>query len=89
MAVRRRLVISGEVQGVFFRDSTRAAAEAAGIAGWVRNREDGRVEAVLEGDEGAVERVAAFCRSGPELARVAGVEVTEEAPEGLGGFEIR
>ena len=89
MAVRRRLVISGEVQGVFFRDSTREAAEAAGVAGWVRNREDGRVEAVLEGGEAAVERVAAFCRSGPDRARVTEVEESDEAPEGLSGFEIR
>ena len=82
-------MISGEVQGVFFRDSTREEAEAAGVAGSVRNLEDGRVEAVLEGEPEAVERVAAFCRRGPERARVSGVEEHEEVPEGLSAFEIR
>ena len=89
MGVRRRIIVSGRVQGVFFRDSVRREAAAGGVAGWVRNLEDGRVEAVLEGDAGAVARVAAFCREGPARARVDGVEEHEEPPEGLEGFDVR
>jgi acylphosphatase len=86
---RRRVVVSGRVQGVFFRDSTRDEAMAAGVAGWVRNCEDGKVEAVFEGDEAALERMVEFCRSGPGRADVRDVEVSEEEPEGLSGFEVR
>jgi acylphosphatase len=89
MATRRRVTVSGRVQGVFFRDSTRQEAEAAGVAGWVRNRPDGTVEAVFEGGEGAVERLVGFCRQGPGSARVEAVEVVEEPAEGLQTFEIR
>lgn len=87
--VRLRLVIHGRVQGVAFRASTVDAARAAGVDGWVRNRPDGCVEAVLEGGSDAVERVARFCAQGPRLARVTRVERVEEAPEGLAGFGIR
>lgn len=87
--VRRRLVVSGRVQGVFFRDSTRAKAEAEGVSGWVANRSDGSVEVVLEGPPAAVEEVAAYSRRGPERARVEHVEEREEPPEGLDGFAIR
>jgi acylphosphatase len=87
--VRRRVVIHGDVQGVFFRDSTRERAESQGVSGWVRNRDDGAVEAVLEGEPRAVERVIEFVRSGPRQAEVAEVEVSEEEPEGLSGFEVR
>jgi acylphosphatase len=87
--VRRRVVVHGRVQGVFFRDTTRRIALEAGVAGWVRNAPDGTVEAVLEGDANAVERVAAFCRRGPAGAVVEDVEVTDEEPEGLRGFQIR
>ena len=86
---RRRVVVSGQVQGVFFRDTTRRRAEAAGLAGWVSNRPDGAVEAVFEGDEDAVDQLVDFCRRGPSRAEVASVEVVEEDPEGLTGFQVR
>ncbi len=87
--VRRRLVVYGGVQGVFFRDSTRERARAEGVVGWVRNRADGAVEAVLEGDPQAVERVVSFCQTGPPQAEVRRVECHEEEPEGATGFEVR
>jgi acylphosphatase len=87
--VRRRVRVHGQVQGVFFRDSTRERAQAAGVGGWVRNCSDGSVEAVLEGDPGAVEQMLEFCRGGPPSAEVRRVEVAEETPEGLRGFEVR
>jgi acylphosphatase len=87
--VRRRVIVSGLVQGVFFRDSTRREAERLGVAGWVRNREDGTVEAVFEGEPGAVEAAVAFVREGPRHARVQDAEVVEEPDEGLRGFEVR
>jgi acylphosphatase len=74
---------------VFFRDSTRDRAQAAGVAGWVRNCSDGSVEAVFEGDPRAVEETLEFCRGGPPSAEVRRVEVAEETPEGLSGFEVR
>jgi acylphosphatase len=86
--IRRRVVIHGWVQGVFFRDTVRRRARAAGIAGWVRNNGDGTVEAVFEGEAGAVERLIEFCRQGPRGARVDRVEVTSEDPEAESGFEI-
>ena len=86
---RRRVVVHGDVQGVFFRDSTRKEARAAGVAGWVSNRPDGAVEAVFEGTEEAVERLVAFCREGPSTASVVRVEETVESPEGIAGFEVR
>lgn len=82
-------MIAGRVQGVFFRDSTEKRAQSEGLAGWVRNRDDDTVEAVFEGEAHAVERMVGFCREGPDLAQVRDVEVTEEEPEGLGGFEVR
>jgi acylphosphatase len=87
--VRRRVVVHGQVQGVFFRDSTRERAQAHGVAGWVANRPDGTVEAVLEGSEEAVGRVVRFLESGPPSAEVDRVEVSEETPEGLDGFSVR
>jgi acylphosphatase len=87
--IRRRVVIHGWVQGVFFRDSVRRRARVAGIAGWVRNNWDGTVEAVFEGEAGAVERLIDFCRQGPRGAQVDRVEVIDEDPEGFSGFEIR
>lgn len=74
---------------MFFRDSTCRQASARGVSGWVRNRPDGTVEAVFEGDREAVEAMIAFCREGPRGARVEGVDVTEEQPEGLSGFQVR
>jgi acylphosphatase len=88
VTVRRRVVVHGRVQGVWFRDSTRQRARAHGVSGWVRNRGDGAVEAVLEGPPDAVERVVTFLRTGPSRARVERVEVSDEAPEGLRGFQI-
>lgn len=87
--IRRRVIVRGRVQGVWFRGATREAALRAGVAGWVRNRPDGSVEAALEGPAAAVERVLTFCREGPPAARVDEVRVEEEPPEGLRGFEIR
>ena len=87
--IRRRCVVSGRVQGVFFRDSTRRQAEKSGVAGWVRNREDGTVEAVFEGDDDAVARIVEWVREGPGHADVERVEVAEEEPEGLSGFQVR
>ena len=81
-------MVSGRVQGVFFRDSVRRRAEAVGVAGWARNTEDGTVEAVFEGDRQAVDELVEFCRRGPSRAEVATVEVVEEEPEGLSGFEV-
>jgi acylphosphatase len=86
--IHRRVVVRGQVQGVFFRDSTREQARAAGVAGMARNLEDGAVEVILEGSPGAVERVLDFCRTGPRQAEVREVEVNEGDPQGLEGFEI-
>jgi len=87
--MRKRVVVHGRVQGVFFRDSTRRRAQAAGVAGWVANRPDGTVEAVLEGDADAVESLVRWLRDGPRGADVERVEVEDGEPEGLTGFDIR
>lgn len=86
--MRRRVVVHGHVQGVFFRDSVRRLAEHHGVAGSVRNTRDGTVEVVLEGDGPAVERLVDFCRRGPRGAAVERVDVQEEEPEGLTGFRV-
>jgi acylphosphatase len=85
---RRRVVVQGHVQGVFFRETTRRRALAAGVSGWVRNRPDGKVETVFEGELEHVDRLVAFMRDGPRGARVDWVDVEAEEPEGLSGFEI-
>jgi acylphosphatase len=87
--IRRRVLVSGEVQGVFFRDTCRRVARQQGVAGWVRNRPDGRVEAVFEGDAESVEHLVSWARRGPSRARVAAVDVHDEPVEGLAAFEIR
>ena len=87
--IRRRVVIQGLVQGVFFRDTVCRAAAAAGVRGWVRNTRDGTVEAVFEGEPTAVERLVTLCHRGPSGARVERVEVAAEEPVGVVGFEIR
>jgi acylphosphatase len=87
--VRRRVVVHGAVQGVFFRDSTRREAERRGAAGWVANRADGSVEAVFEGEPDAVRALVEFCHEGPRGADVRRVEESEEEPEGLTGFTVR
>jgi acylphosphatase len=81
-AVRVRVVVSGRVQGVFFRATTRDRAASLGLTGWVRNRRDGRVEAVFEGPIEKVSRMVAWCRRGPASARVDGAEVSWEEPTG-------
>jgi acylphosphatase len=86
--VRKRVVIHGHVQGVFFRDSLRRLASQHGVAGWARNRWDGTVEAVFEGGEEDVERLVAFARRGPRGAAVERAEVFVEEPEGLSGFSV-
>ena len=89
MTVRKRVRAHGDVQGVFFRDSARRAAEEHGVAGWAANRPDGTVEAVFEGDADAVERLVALCREGPGRATVEQLDVEDEPPEGLQGFSVR
>ncbi len=84
-----RLVVHGEVQGVFFRDSVRQEAESAGASGWVRNRSDGTVETHVEGSEEAVQAVVDFCGHGPSGARVERVEREDVEPESALGFEVR
>lgn len=87
--VRRRVVVRGYVQGVFFRDSCRREASTRGVAGWVTNRPDGAVEAVFEGEPDSVAAMVEWCRHGPRGADVESVEDTSEEPEGLYRFEIR
>lgn len=87
--IRRRVVVHGFVQGVFFRDTLRRRALDASVAGWARNTREGTVEAVFEGDPAAVERLVAFCHEGPRGARVDEVQVTDERAEGLSGFAVR
>jgi acylphosphatase len=87
--VRRRVVVHGYVQGVFFRDSARRKAAELGVSGWISNRSDGAVEAVFEGDPDAVAAMADWSRRGPGGADVDRVEESEESPEGLTGFEVR
>lgn len=90
LMIRRRLLISGRVQNVFFRDWAVSQARALGIDGWVRNRADGRVELIAEGAVELVETLIARCREGPSAARVENVAVSKEATgEVLGGFTKR
>jgi acylphosphatase len=87
--IRRRVIVRGLVQGVFFRDSVRRRAGTAGVSGWVRNTGDGAVEAVFEGEPDAVTAMVELSREGPGRAEVAELEVAAEPPEGLSSFEIR
>lgn len=87
--VRRKVVVKGEVQGVFFRESTEQEAQDQGVSGWVANRDDGAVEAVFEGESEAVENMVEWCRSGPSSASVDRVDSSDEEAEGLSGFEQR
>ena len=89
MSVRKRVIVRGRVQGVFFRDTTRQKASSRGVAGWVCNRGDGAVEAVFEGEPEAVESMVRFAREGPRGADVNDVEVIDEEPEGLSEFSVR
>jgi acylphosphatase len=87
--VRRRLVVRGVVQGVWYRDSVRRVAERHGVAGTATNEPDGSVEVVLEGPADAVAAVEAYCAEGPRHAHVTGVEAADEQPQGLARFAIR
>jgi acylphosphatase len=87
--IRRRLIVHGRVQGVGFRWAIARAAESRGVSGWAANRADGTLEAVLEGEPEAVESVVRLAREGPRGAHVERVEVAEEEPEALLGFETR
>ena len=89
MTIRRRVVVHGLVQGVFFRDSVRRRASSTAVGGWVRNTGEGAVEAVFEGEQGAVGALVTFCREGPRGARVDRVEMIDEPAEGISGFSIR
>jgi len=85
---RAHVFVSGRVQGVWFRASTRDKAEELSLKGWVRNLPDGRVEAVFEGDERAVEEMVEWCRHGPPMARVDTVDIEYEKPQGERSFRI-
>jgi acylphosphatase len=87
--IRKRVVVYGRVQGVFFRDTARRMAQSRGLGGWVRNMPDGSVEAVFEGEAEAVDSLVRWCGQGPRGADVERVEATEEEPEGLREFRIR
>lgn len=87
--VRARVVISGKVQGVYFRGTAEDEARSSGLTGWVRNTPDGQVEAAFEGEQAAVEAMIAWCHRGPPAARVTGVTVTWEEPRGERGFSVR
>jgi acylphosphatase len=90
MAARAHLVVTGRVQGVWFRGSMQEEARRLGVSGWVRNLRDGSVESEAEGERGAVEALAAWAHSGPPGARVDAVTVDWIAPQGeSGGFVVR
>jgi acylphosphatase len=86
--IRRRVLVSGLVQGVFYRDTCQRIAAARGVSGWVRNLPDGRVEAVFEGSADAVQHLVDWARQGPSKAIVTGIAVHDEPAEGLGGFSV-
>jgi acylphosphatase len=85
---RRRVVVHGYVQGVGFRFAVERAAGSRGVSGWVRNRPDGAVEALFEGEREDVEALVDFCRRGPRGAEVDRVDVASESAEGLAGFRV-
>ena len=87
--VRRRVVVRGRVQGVWFRENARQRAEQVGVAGWVRNTSDETVEAEVEGRAEDVDVLVAWFEHGPPQARVEGVEVAELTPTGERGFHVR
>ncbi|MGH3083607.1 MAG: acylphosphatase [Gaiellaceae bacterium] len=89
MVARARVIVRGRVQGVFFRVEARTRARSLGVAGWVRNRPDGAVEAAFEGPREAVESMLRWSEQGPAGARVDAVDVTWEPPVGDEGFEVR
>ena len=87
--VRAHVLVSGTVQGVYYRANTRDTARELGVDGWVKNLADGRVEAVFEGPENAVEEMVEWCHTGSPAAKVEDVEVEYDDPEGEDGFQIR
>jgi acylphosphatase len=87
--IRAHVFVSGNVQGVRYRASTREAAKDRRVAGWVRNLDDGRVEAIFEGPEGAVEEMIEWCHTGSSMASVDDVDVSYEEPTGESGFRVR
>ncbi len=87
--IRRRVLVVGRVQGVWYRDACRREATSRGVAGWVRNLDDGRVEATFEGPAESVSSMVAWCRVGPPRAVVTAVEVVDEEPIGATGFRLR
>jgi acylphosphatase len=89
MTVRCRVIVHGRVHGVGFRAFVWRAAQSRGVAGWARNRVDGTVEVVLEGEPEPVESIVRACGEGPRAAGVAQVETFTEKPDGLRGFEVR
>jgi len=90
MNVRVHLLISGEVQGVFFRSNARDFARELGLKGWVRNLPDGRVECVIEGEKEKVERMVRFCREGPPGSSIENLDIKREKPtKEFRGFEVR
>jgi acylphosphatase len=86
--IRRRVLVAGRVQGVGYRVACARAATAAGLAGVVRNLPDGRVEAIFEGPADRVAELVEWCRHGPSYARVGAVQVRDEPPSGVRGYEI-
>lgn len=87
--VARHLMILGRVQGVFYRNWTVETARSLGLTGWVRNRMDGSVEALVQGEADAVDRFVTLAQDGPPVAKVARIEATDVPREALGGFEKR
>lgn len=87
--IRRHVVVHGNVQGVGFRFTCEVRARELGVRGWVRNRDDGTVEAVFEGEEQAVNRMIGWTRVGPRFSTVTQVDVREETPKGERGFQLR
>lgn len=88
MVKRTRVIVSGRVQGVFYRANCAARARELGLGGYVRNLHDGRVEAAFEGPEGDVDAMVAWCRHGSDFARVDGVDIVSEPLQGDAGFRV-
>jgi len=87
--IARKAIVSGLVQGVYFRQSCKDTAQQHGVFGSATNLPNGNVEVFLEGEEAAVAQVLEWCRRGPEAGRVDAVEITEEEPQGANGFDVR
>jgi acylphosphatase len=88
MTVRRRILVSGRVQGVFYRDTCRREAERIGVGGRASNLDDGRVEVIVEGEPDAVEAMIDWCRRGSDPANVTNIEVEEQEPQGEDRFHV-